>query len=473
MDPALRRRTPPTAPVAAAVFGHSGRSLRRTEGRRCRADRLPRDRADRHLRAAASPRTTRSKQNLGDNFKPPMWKDGGDWTYPLGTDPLGRDLLSRLIYGARYSLVDQRRRGHRRQRHRLRRRAGRRVLWRLDRHGPDAAGRHPARVPLRALRHRHPGGLAEPHRLAPDRSCSGISSWVIYARVVRSRVLTEREKDYATAARALGASRSRVLAALRPAQRLAGDPADRAAQPRPSSSSSNRCSAFSSLGLSPPTPSWGSILADGRQFMMIDPWMALLPGFAIIVTVLSISLAADGFADCFDPKLAPRHLSGGCRSRRAEPSRQPTPDRLRCCACAISTTDFPLGGQTVHAVQQRRASISSAGRCSASSARAAPENRRSGSRSSSCSTRPGRVTDGRDPVRGARSGADRQQARWRRSAARRIGMIFQDPGNSLNPVLTVGYQLRETTARQPAGCRRRASRSGGARGAGRGPHRRS
>ena len=45
------------------------------------------------------------EQNLGDNFKPPAWKDGGVWRYPLGTDPLGRDLLSRLIYGARYSLA--------------------------------------------------------------------------------------------------------------------------------------------------------------------------------------------------------------------------------------------------------------------------------------------------------------------------------------------------------------------------------
>src|SRR5690606_4959010 len=45
------------------------------------------------------------KQNLGDNFKPPMWVNGGDATYPFGTDPLGRDLLSRLIYGARSSLI--------------------------------------------------------------------------------------------------------------------------------------------------------------------------------------------------------------------------------------------------------------------------------------------------------------------------------------------------------------------------------
>src|ERR671921_104132 len=44
------------------------------------------------------------QQNLGDNFKPPVWKEGGEWRYPIGTDPLGRDLLSRLIYGARNSL---------------------------------------------------------------------------------------------------------------------------------------------------------------------------------------------------------------------------------------------------------------------------------------------------------------------------------------------------------------------------------
>ena len=110
-------------------------------------------------------------------------------------------------------------------------------------------------------------------------------------------------KDYATAAKALGASRQRVLFAyILP----------NVWQALPPIALLNLAYfviveallSFLALGLSPPTPSWGSILADGRQYMMLDPWMALLPGFAIIITVISISLVADGLADLIDPKTA-------------------------------------------------------------------------------------------------------------------------------------------------------------------------
>ena len=145
---------------------------------------------------------------------------------------------------------------------------------------------------------------------------------------------------------------------------------------------------FIALGLSPPTPSWGSILADGRQYMMLDPWMALLPGFAIIITVLAIGLAADGFADVLDPKLTqgafqreplatagadrtpalPAHerdAAAGARSDRRLP--RPRPERCTRSATFRSTSRRP--------------------RWSASSGRAARANRRLDWRSSSSSTR--------------------------------------------------------------------------------------
>ena len=240
-------------------------------------------------------------QSLIDNLKPPMWAEGGTATYPLGTDPLGRDLLSRLIYGARYSLAI----------------AAASVLLggALGFVIGLVSGYFGGAVDTVLMRVGDVQ-LAFPFVLfaiavlavSPERTplhlilVLSISSWIIYARVVRSRVLSERAKDYALAARALGASHPRTLfryivpnvwqvvplIALLDLGFLV---------------IVESLLSFISLGLSPPTPSWGAILADGRQYMMISPWMAIFPGLAIVATVPSISLAADGLADYFDPKL--------------------------------------------------------------------------------------------------------------------------------------------------------------------------
>lgn len=242
------------------------------------------------------------QQNLGDNFKPPMWQEGGTATYPLGTDPLGRDLLSRLMYGARYSLLI----------------SISAVLLgaALGFVVGIAAGffggwTDTVLMRLGDIQLAFPFVLFAIAVLAvsPERTplqiiiVLGVSSWVTYARVVRSRVLSEREKDYARAAKALGASRWRVL------NRYVMPNVWQVIPPIAMLTLGffvivESLLSFLALGLSPPTPSWGSILADGRQYMMLTPWMALLPGLAILVTVLSVSLAADGLADVFDPKLA-------------------------------------------------------------------------------------------------------------------------------------------------------------------------
>jgi peptide/nickel transport system permease protein len=377
------------------------------------------------------------KQNLGDNFLPPMWSDGGSATYPLGTDPLGRDLLSRMLFGARYSLLISA----------LSVVLGSAIGFTIG----VVAGFWGGKVDTVLMR-LGDIQLAFPFVLfaiavlavSIERTVwqiilvLGISSWVLYARVVRSRVLTEREKDYATAARALGASHLRVLTRyLLP----------NVWQVLPPIALLNlgffviveSLLSFLSLGLSPPTPSWGSILADGRQFMMISPWMALLPGFSIIVTVLSISLAADGFNDLIDPTLArgsfrriplpgPGHVSG------------PDADDPLLAVRDLST-QFPTRDGVVHAVEgvdlrlRRGEVLGVVGE--------------SGSGKSTLGLSiiqlldpPGRVISGqvlfewRDLVRVS----NRVMTRVR---GRRIGMIFQDPSNSMTPVLTVGFQLRE------------------------------
>jgi peptide/nickel transport system permease protein len=377
-------------------------------------------------------------QNLGDNFKPPMWNDEGTSTYPLGTDPLGRDILSRIIYGARFSLTVS---------------VGAVIVGTIIGFVAGLVAGFYGRSVDTVIMRLGDIQLAFPFVLfaiailavSPNRTVwhlivvLGISSWVIYARVVRSRVLSERAKDYATAARALGASRTRVL------QRYVMPNVWQVLPPIALLNLAffvivESLLSFLGLGLSPPTPSWGSILADGRQYMMLDPWMALLPGFAIIITVISISLAADGFTDILDPRLKhgtyrriplPRDLS---RSQE-----EGMPDAH--VSVLDLTTAFPLGDTTITAVENVSFDLGR-GRVLGVVGESGSGKSTLGLSIIQLLDAPGRVVegsvllDGRDLTRVS----NREMTRIRGA---KIGMIFQDPGNSLNPVLTVGYQLQE------------------------------
>jgi peptide/nickel transport system permease protein len=382
------------------------------------------------------------KQNLGDNFKPPMWQEGGTATYPLGTDPLGRDLLSRLLYGARYSLlisvssvllggaigfvvgmvsgffggaVDT-------------------VLMRLG----DIQLAFPFVLFAIAV-------LA----VSPERTPAhiilvlSVSSWIIYARVVRSRVLSEREKEYAAAARALGASRWRVLTRY---------VVPNVWQVVPLIALLDlgflviveSLLSFISLGLSPPTPSWGTILADGRQYMMVTPWMAVFPGLAIVVTVLSISLAADGLADIFDPKL----VHSTFRRLPLPPvSRLPSPASADAPLLRVRglTTIYPTRAGTVTAVRDASFDLAR-GQVLGVVGESGSGKSTLGLSIIQLLDAPGRVACGAIEFLG-RDLARISNAEMAAIRGARIGMIFQDPGASLNPVLTVGAQLEETLRR--------------------------
>jgi peptide/nickel transport system permease protein len=130
----------------------------------------------------------------------------------------------------------------------------------------------------------------------------GVSSWVVYARVVRSEVLSLREREFVQAALALGGGDGRVVLrhilpnTLTPWLVVATLDMARVIVIESALS-------FLGLGVQPPTPTWGGMLADGRVYISTAWWLATFPGLAILVTVLGINLFGDGLRDTLDPRL--------------------------------------------------------------------------------------------------------------------------------------------------------------------------
>jgi peptide/nickel transport system permease protein len=126
--------------------------------------------------------------------------------------------------------------------------------------------------------------------------------WVIPCRLVRGETLAARETEYVEAARAIGASRLYTMLAevlpniLSPVLVVA---TVRIAQVIMLEASLS----FLGLGIQPPTPSWGGMVADGRGFILDAWWVSTFPGVAILLLVLSINLASRGLRDALDPKL--------------------------------------------------------------------------------------------------------------------------------------------------------------------------
>ncbi len=376
-----------------------------------------------------------SAQNLANILAPPIWA-GGNTEHLLGTDVLGRDVASRLLFGARNSLfiafsamllgsslglatgllagffggkVDS-------------------VLMRL--------GDVQLAFPFILLAIAILGVVANRGALLLV-VVLGIPGWIIYARVVRSRVLAEKEKDYVAAATALGAGPWRrlfryvfpsvwqvvpVIALLDVGFLIIME----------------STLSFLGLGLPPPAATWGGILADGRRNMVVSAWLPILPGLAIMITVLSINLLGDGLASVFDT----RHVRGGFRRLRpTTPAPAVDSDGERLLAVRGLHVEFPLPGGTLKAVRgidfdlaggETLGVVGESGSGKSVTAAAVIQ----------LLDPPGRVSAGSVVFDGddlARIG-DRRMAALR---GRQVAMIFQNPAASLNPVLTIGFQLRE------------------------------
>ena len=231
-------------------------------------------------------------QDIGQRLKEPGWQDAQGRIHPLGTDHLGRDILSRIIHGSRIALSV----------------------------GLAAVAISGVLGMAVGLVSGYFGGLADVQLAFPFILLAiavigvlgpslrniiiviGVSSWVVYARVVRGEVLSIREREFVQAAVALGSRDYRVLVrhvlpnAFTPWLVVATLDMARVIVIESALS-------FLGLGVQPPTPTWGGMLADGRVYLSTAWWLATFPGLAILVTVLGINLLGDGLRDTLDPRL--------------------------------------------------------------------------------------------------------------------------------------------------------------------------
>lgn len=238
--------------------------------------------------------------NVLNTLGPPAWAPRGNPAHLLGTDSLGRDILSRIIYGSRVSLLV----------------------------GAVAVLIAGVVGALLGLISGYFGGTADDviMRIAEIQMAFpfillallvmsvlgqgllniilvlGVSGWVPYGRVVRGQVLQLREKDFVEAARALGAGHWRIVFhhvlpnTLAPIIVIATFMVA-------STIVSEAALTFLGLGVEATTPTWGIMLAEGREYLQVAWWLATFPGLAIMLTVLGVNAVGDWMRDYLDPRL--------------------------------------------------------------------------------------------------------------------------------------------------------------------------
>ncbi len=240
-------------------------------------------------------------QDITARLRPPAWQPPlGSPDHLLGTDQLGRDLLSRIIHGAQASLVV--------------------ALSAVALSGVVGVclgllsgyyGRLLDQVIMRLadIQLAFPFLLLAitlmavfPPTLTTVVLVLAISGWVTYARLVRGQILTLREKEFVAAARVVGAGDGRIMArhilpnvvptiivigTVQVAQFILAEAA----------------LSFLGLGIRPPTPSWGNIINEGQEYIFRAWWIETFPGIAIVVAVSGVGLLGDWLRDMLDPRL--------------------------------------------------------------------------------------------------------------------------------------------------------------------------
>jgi len=236
----------------------------------------------------------------GHDLKPPAWQEGGDWSFPLGTDALGRDILSRIIHGARFSLF-----------------IGCIVVSIAVTIGIAlglVAGffRGPVETGIMRIMDiilAFPSlllALVLVAILGPSLINAMIAIAIVYqphfVRLTRASVMTELSKDYVTASRVAGAGLARQMF-INVLPNCLGPVIVQATLSFSSAILDAAALGFLGMGAQPPTPEWGTMLADARDLILRAWWAVTFPGLAILITVLSFNLMGDGLRDALDPKL--------------------------------------------------------------------------------------------------------------------------------------------------------------------------
>ena len=237
-------------------------------------------------------------QALTQRLRPPAWL-GGDWAHPLGTDDLGRDLLSRLLHGGRVSLL-----------------IGVSATLISGAIGCTlglAAGYFRGRVDA-IIMFLINARLSMPLILIALVVVSlagsslhtvilvlGFLLWDRFAVVVRAATLQVRGQEFVLAAQVAGASSVRILwSEVLP--NVFGPLVVVATLEMAHAILLEAALSFLGLGVQPPTPSWGLMVAEGKKHLLFNPWMINLPGFAIFALVLSVNLIGDGVRDVAAPE---------------------------------------------------------------------------------------------------------------------------------------------------------------------------
>ncbi len=236
-----------------------------------------------------------------DRFQPPSWQ------HLMGTDPLGRDLFTRILYGGRISMtvgvlvvaitltigvtvgaiagyaggaIDN-------------------ILMRIT----DAALTLPSLlvlILLGAILRDVDLPLLERNSVLTIAVVIGILSWMTFARLVRAAFLTLRELDFVTASRALGASPIRiVIRHILP--NTIGPIIVEATLELGYAIIEESGLSFLGFGIQPPTPSWGNLLSNAQENFLRYPWLAVFPGLMIFLAIISVNYIGDGLRDAFDP----------------------------------------------------------------------------------------------------------------------------------------------------------------------------